>query len=77
MKLSQLKNIIKEVIANERKKVDDKKVLTCCCDWPVSGPTYITRKGFDSCNDCCSSITGPSDGCAEMQDPDYELTKKR
>ena len=75
MKLSKLKNIIKEAIANERKKVDDKKTLMCCCAWST-GPMMVECVNFDSCSDCC--LIGTSDGCeGGAQVTDFQLTKKR
>ena len=76
MKKSELRKIIRETIANERKKVG-KKVMHCCC--ALSAPNTTECVGpFENCADCC--LAGEVDECGGgdgWENPLYTFTKNR
>ena len=76
MKKSELRKIVREVIANERKNVGKgpKKTIMCCC--ALSAPNLTACVGpFDGCSDCC--LAGVSDSCGGQESPLYTITKHR
>ena len=62
-------------VYTERKKVDGKKTIMCCC--ALSAPNLTECVGpFDGCADCC--LAGVSDGCGGgdgWESPLYTFTK--
>ena len=71
MKKSELRKLIRETIANERKNVGG-KTLMCCCAWS-QGDIMTECVNFDSCSDCC--LIGTGSGCKEGMVADLSIKK--